>query len=228
MDQNKLEAAQFVESFYSRNDNQRLYALKHYFKFVMYRDPLERLVSGYRSKVARFPLTGLDKHKPHFNWLRKAILLQTHPDQYSQYLHARGKVSINISFTDFIDYWLQQPLELKYDEHFTSISSLCQPCRTQFSFYGNFKSFDTDSQVLVEKIKASPEFVRGGYYSDNASKSTSTLTLQLFSQLNEIQKQKLLVLLAPELDFYYHIFPEEVDSHKTVLGMNSDLPQPTS
>lgn len=223
VDQNRLESAQFLESFFSRNDNQRLYALRHYFKFAMYRNPLERLVSGYRSKVARYPLLGLKDDTPHFNWLRKAILLLTQPDQYREFLHHRGKSAVNISFTDFIEYWLKQPPELKYEEHFRSISSLCQPCRTQYTFYANFKNFDVDSQVLVEKINARPEFLRAGYYGGGTA-STAEMAPLLYATLSEQQKIQVLNLLAQELDFYYHIFPDEINCHKTILNLNVNLP----
>lgn len=225
VDQNRLESAQFAESLYSRNDHHRLYALKHYFKFVMYRHPLERLVSGFRSKVERYPLTGLKEQTPHFNWLRKAILLHTHPDQYNAFLKTRGKMAVNITFPEFIEYWSTQPPKLKYDEHFRSISSLCQPCRTRFTFYANFKHFDVDAQLLVAQIKAHPEYLRQSYYTDRQD-STAALAPGLYTQLTKQQKVKVLNLLAQELDFFYHIFPEEVDSHKAILGLDSDLPQP--
>lgn len=222
VDQNRLESAQFTESFYSRNDHHRQYALNNYFKFVMYRQPLERLVSGYRSKVGRYPLTGLDEHKPHFNWLRKAILLYTQPERYRHYLGLRGKTAINITFPNFIDYWLSQPTQLKYDEHFRSISSLCQPCRTQYNFYGNFKHFNEDAHVLVARIGGRPEFLRGGYY--QGEDSTAALAPQLYAQLTAKQKHGVLTSLAQELDFFYHIFPDEANSHRRILGLDSDLP----
>lgn len=224
VDQNRLESAQFLESFYSRNNHHRLYALQHYFKFVMYRDPLERLVSGFRSKVARYPLTGLKENTPHFNWLRKSILLWTHPDQYSTFLHRRGKMSINISFTDFIQYWLTQPPDLRDDEHFRPISALCEPCRTQYSFYANFKNFETDSELLVWKIQAEAAYLRKGYYASLEDK-TASLAPQLYAELSVQQKEAVLALLAQELDFFYHIFPEELNSHKRILGLESELPQ---
>ena len=224
VDQNKLESAQFLESFFSRNDHQRRFSLEHYFKYIMYRNPLDRLISGFRSKVVRYPLLGLDKNKPHFNWLRKSIFLQTHPEKYQEYLHQRGKIPINITFSDFIDYWLQQPQDIKFDEHFRSILSICQPCRTRYNFYGNFKNFEVDSRVLVERIKAKPQYIRQGYY-QSSQVSTEQLAPTLYAQLSTTQKVKVLKLLAQELDFYYHIFPEERNSHKSILGLGVELPE---
>ena len=213
-----------MESFLNRNDPQKMYALKHYFKFVMYRHPLERLVSGYRSKVARFPLKGFKEKKPHFNWLRKAILRYTQPDRYRQFILDHGKVPVNITFNDFIEYWLIQSPELKYDEHFQSISSLCQPCTVRYNFYANFKNFDTDSRVLVEQIKSRPEYIRAGYYDDQPGTDTRSLAPIFYSQLTLQQRERILALLSQELDFFYHIFPEETDSHKIILNIDSDLP----
>ena len=147
VDQERLEEVQYAQSFLSRSNAQRAYTFKHYYRFMMYRNPLERLVSGYRSKVERFPLVGLDNDKPHYNWLRKAVYSETHPDEYNEFVRNKGKTGVNITFSNFIDYWLMQPEEIRVDEHFRSVFAVCQPCRTRFNFYGNFKHFHRDAQV---------------------------------------------------------------------------------
>lgn len=149
--QEHLESVQFSQSFLSRSNMQRAYILKKYYKFMMYRHPLQRLASAYRSKVERFPLIGLDDNQPHYNWLRKAIYSQTHPAEYQDFALNKGTMSVNISFSDFIDYWLTQPEDIRVDEHFRSIFDICQPCRTRFNFYGNFMEFSKDSQVRLCK-----------------------------------------------------------------------------
>ena len=224
MDQNRLESIQFLESFFNRNEHQRRFSLTNYFKFVMCRNPLDRLISAFRSKVARYSLSGLKNDTPHYNWLRKAILMQTHPQQYSEFLHQHGLQPVNISFKDFVDYWVDLPKEIKFDEHFCSVFSLSQPCRIRYHFYGNFKHFEVDSSVLRDKIQAKPQFLRKGYYANNMAVSTEALAPKLFAELDTWQKQKLLQVLAQDLDFYYHIFPEEKDIHKSLLSTNLDLP----
>lgn len=149
VNQELLEGVQFGHSFLSRSNTQRNVSLRNYYKFMMYRNPLERLHSGYRSKVERFPLIGLEDDQPHYNWLRKAVYASTHPAKYEDFVLNDGVSAVNISFSDFIDYWLTEPENLKIDEHFRSIFSICQPCITRFNFYGNFKDFDTDSQVCL-------------------------------------------------------------------------------
>lgn len=212
----------YMESFANRNDVQRKYALQHYFKFVMYRNPLERLLSGYRSKVQRYPLVGLKDTEPHFNWLRKHIYIHKHPEGYRQWLRGRGKRAINISFSDFIDYWLTQPQDLKFDEHFRPIFKICQPCRTRFSFYANFKNFEEDTQFLVSKIGGRLEYLRDGYYTEG--ETTHDLLPKFYRQLSNEQKRGIIQTLEIELDFYYHIFPEESDIHKKILNISDNIP----
>ena len=224
MNQKRIEDVQLQESFLNRNEFNREFALKHYFKFMMVRNPLHRLVSGYRSKVQRYPLTGLNDSKPHYNFLRKAIYLTIHPKDYAHYLKMRGKVEINITFSDFIDYWLLQRDDVRYDEHFRSMFKICQPCRARFDFYANFKHFEEDTQILVDKINSRPEFIRAGYYDEGDS--TELLSPGYYAQLTEDQKMAVLKQMELDLDFYYHLFPREKGVHNTILGLDKHVPVP--
>jgi len=190
----------------------------------MYRNPLHRLISGYRSKVARFPLVGLSKDTPHYNWLRHDVVLRTQPHVYQEFLHYHKNMTVNVTFSNFIDYWVEQPLEIKYDEHFRSVYSIAQPCRVRYNFYGNFKEFERDSIVLIERIRAKPQYLREGYYGKKGAVSTEDLSARLYRELSAEQKMEVLKVLSFDLDFYYHVFPEEHNAHKFILGLDVDLP----
>ena len=224
VNQQRIEDIQLQESFLNRNDFNREFTLRHYFKFMMVRNPLHRLVSGYRSKVQRYPLTGLNDSKPHYNFLRKAIYLQVHPKDYAEFLRKRGRTEINITFNDFIDYWLLQPDEIRFDEHFRSIFKTCQPCRARFDFYANFENFEEDTQVLVDRIDARPEFIRASYYS--GGDSTESLSHSYYAQLTETQKLSVVKQLELDLDFYYHLYPSKKDSHNSILGLEKPVSIP--
>ena len=99
----------------------------------MYRNPLDRLLSAYQSKVERVPLQGLERYKPHSNGLKKEIFAYTHPDSYRAWKFADGKKQVSISFSDFVDYWIHMR-GLKFDEHFQTIFSLCQPCYARYHY----------------------------------------------------------------------------------------------
>ena len=228
VDQKALEGAMFRNSFISiKDDRRKQQALESYYKYTMFRNPLERLASGYRSKVERFPLSGLKLDSPHFNWLRMDIYKATHPSEFKLWKLNRGKAEINITFPDFVDYWANNAVLNKVDgyldEHFLMISEMCQPCRTRFDFYGNFRHFDRDAQVLIDKIGASSSDLRQGYYSDDTSSTDQRMRLY-YSTLSQSQKTDVLRKMALELEFHYTIFPEERDSHKQILDIDIDLP----
>lgn len=224
VNQGKLEEVMRKTSFQSLSGERRMNELQDFFKFIMYRNPLERLASAYRSKVQRFYLTGLKNEVPHFNWVRKEIYHYKHPTEYEVWKKNGGKPPLNISFADFIDTWLSGvSSRMGRDEHFLTITQLCQPCRVRFDFYGNFKNFDEDAKVLMDHIHAKPDFLRRGYYSEDTK--TDRILSDYFGTLSYSQKKAVLAKLAQELDFYYHLLPEEMDVHKTILGISDDIPQ---
>ena len=220
-----LETAMAQHSFITASEQKKQQTLDSYFKFTMYRNPLERLASGYRSKVERFPLLGLRDDKPHFNWLRKDIYSTWHKNEYALWRAGGGVAPINITFSDFIDHWTHFPIfnkaDARLDEHFLLINDMCQPCRIRFDFYGNFHHFERDAQVLISKIGAKSEDLRSGYYSEDTS--TEARMQQYYSTLSEGQKRQVLKKMALELEFFYAIFPEERDSHKRILNTDVDI-----
>lgn len=224
VDQNKLEEYIIRTSLISRSKPERIEIMKKSFKFIMYRNPLERLLSAYRSKIRRYPLVGLKKDIPHYNWLRRRIFAYTHPNEYKHWILHAGKPKVNISFVDFIDYWLTY--DLSSDEHFRTIFSLCEPCRIYYNYYGNFKTFDSDASVLISRIGGNVTTLRSSYYEDDGSIPTTHLLTYYYGDLNLYQKLAVIRKLSLDLDFYYHVFPTEEDSHKKILSVDYDIPKP--
>lgn len=196
------------------------HVLQNYYKFVMYRNPVERLVSAYRSKVQRYPLLGLEPEHPHYNWLRMRIYGYKHPKLFRNWQASKGKESISISFMDFIDYWLHKG-GLGFDEHFQPIFGLCKPCYVKYSYYGNFNTFDKDAEVLIEHMGSNGSLLRQGYYSEG--EMTSDLAPKYYRLLSHRQKELIIHRLALDLSFYYSIFPAERDSHKTIMATDLDV-----
>lgn len=228
VNQNALEGAMFSHSFRTKKSTtqQKETILKSYYKFIMFRNPLERLASGYRDKIERFPCLGLEDDHPHFNWLRKKIFSALRPNEYAAWKEDKGRSPVNISFVEFIEYWSYYPIFSNkdgfLDEHFRTISEVCQPCRIRFDFYGNFNHFDRDAAVFIDKVGASSSDLRHSYYSEHSS--TDHKMKLYYSTLTEKLKIAVVKKLALEFEFYYSIFPEERDIHKTILGIDIDIP----
>ena len=221
VDQEKLEDAIRKLSLAGLSRDKKKLVIEKYYKFVMYRNPVERLFSAYRAKVQRHPLQGLGDEQPHYNWLRKGIYKYKHPKLYRLWHQSRGKVPIKISFSDFIDYWLYRG-GLTFDEHFETIYNLCQPCQVRYDYYGSFKTFDRDAEVLIKHLGSDSSLLRGEYH--QKGKQTSDLAPGYYKSLSSQQKKLIIAKLALDLSFYYTIFPSERDSHKVIMDTNHDVP----
>jgi hypothetical protein len=221
VDQVRLEVAISELSLESLTRRKKLFVIKKYYKFMMYRNPVERLFSAYRSKIQRFPLHGLSHDKPHYNWLKMKIFEYKHREHHQQWKVAGGSEEVNITFSDFIDYWLHTG-GLTFDEHFQPIYDLCQPCQVRYSYYGNFKTFSDDADVLIEHLGSNSSLLREGYYTQG--ESTSDVAPLHYKTLSSQQKKLIISRLALDLSFYYTIFPSEINSHKVIMDTDCNIP----
>ena len=187
----------------------------------MYRHPIERLFSAYRSKVQRYPLVGLMADEPHYNWLRMRIYEYKYPKLFQEWKASGGREEVPITFTDFIDYWLHRAT-LRFDEHFQTIYELCQPCQIKYNYYGHFKDFERDAEVLIKHMGSKSTLLREGYYKEG--EKTSDLAPVYYRSLSAKQKVLVITKLALDLSFYYSIFPTERDSHKHIMNTNQTVP----
>ena len=199
--------------------------ISNYFKFVMFRHPLERLLSGYRSKMSvavksKEKITDDDDRDVEGDILlfdKEVLILHAYPDKYLKWKAAHESYPINITFSDFIDYWVKSD-RLSQNGHFNSVLRLCRPCAVRYDYYGNFKTFRRDSKLLMDRIGASEEELRPQY-----PKPSDELVNEYYGQLTDHQKLKVLRKLAPELKFYYMLFPPEKDTHKHILGIDANI-----
>jgi len=185
-------------------------ALREYFKFLMYRHPIERLASGYRDKITHW-------HPP-YRELRQKVFSYANPGE--QYIEEPG--TVKISFSDFISYWLDNDME---DEHFKPIFDLCDPCRVRYDYYGQFKEFNKHAAVLLDKIGGKTDFLLEDNYSD-PSKKTDLVLEELYNQVSDEDKRRVLKRLSQDIDFYYHIYPDEINTHKETLNLPDELTLP--
>lgn len=216
-----LDEAINKHSFIGLSPNRKHRILRTYYKFIMYRNPIERLLSAFRSKIERKPLQGFEHDNPHYNWLKKEIFEYKHPSEFEEWRDAGGETEVPISFPDFVDYWLYRG-GLQFDEHFQSIYSLCQPCAIRYDYYGNFDNFEQGAEVLTKHIESDTILLRDGYYEDG--EQTSFVAPKYYTQLSDKQKKLIVTKLARDLGFYYAIFPSEKNRHKSIMDIDFDVP----
>ena len=142
-----------------------------------------------------------------------------HPEEYSTW-QKNPALKYTVTFTDFIQYVIVKPND-ELDAHFRPVIHLCQPCRMNYDFYNVFKRFNQDAQILFSKLEIDKQYLRDAY---NVSKKTSEYVREYYSQLSQDLKNQLFRDWYMELEFYYHICPEERNSHKEILNIDEDIP----
>ena len=102
---------------------------------------------------------------------------------------------------------------------------VCKPCKIRYDYYGNFKDFNRDAEILLKHQGGNLTLLGQSYY-EGSGKTTRDLAPDYYRQLSDHQKKQILEHLALDLTFYYTIFPEEKDSHKTIMNTNYEVPEP--
>ena len=192
----------------------RMERIRDYFKFMIVRNPLERLVSGYRNKIES-PLFGTSTKFP--NYVKREILEKYRLLDFTQWLKKGGNYNISISFPEFVQYFIDTKKEL-LNPHFKPMVDTCHPCRVKYHFYGNFKTYSQDVRLIIERLKTKPE-----YYPNrslhHSGQDTHSLLPRYYEQLTRGLRIELFHSIFSELEFYYSLYPAEENSHVELLGV---------
>lgn len=139
--------------FSNLTDEERKIVLKDYTKFVIVRDPFERLVSAFRDKLG----TPLIKKKPFIaiaEKIRKGVfkLRQFMPINRDDKLEE----SHNIKFFQFIQYLITPSASRTphYNPHWDIMTNICQPCIINYTVIGNYDTIEEDSNYVLDMINA--------------------------------------------------------------------------
>ena len=217
-----LEPALQQASFLNRSltDSDRMTRLQSYYKFVIVRNPLERIVSAFRNKIEP-PL----KHDPKswhvFPEKHKFEILQKYrPDKllYWQNMAQHKKFNISVTFSEFIRYLVDTDWT-DLQEHFQPQIQVCHPCLVKYNFYGNFRNYSSDVAQLIIKFKTDPKFYRNESL-HNTLEQTNRYLADYYNMLLHREKLQLLGRWYDELAFYYTLYPSERFSHFKLLGIH--------
>lgn len=186
---------------------ERTKKLKEYYKYTFIRNPLERLVSAYRNKIA--PPKQYLKER----WVtgvKQGIMTTSGVQEWSK--------DSNVTFTQYIRWVIATPNN-HLNKHIAPVIENIYPCRVRYNFYGNFKQLTNDMHMVIKRLQAPMEyFWNTSYY--EAGSQTDQMLDHHYSQLDMELKHNLFRDFYQELDFYYHLYPEERDSHCELLDVS--------
>ena len=196
------------------NDRERLRRIKSYFKLTFIRHPLERLLSAYLDKIS--PPLQFTRTLTNPDIYQRYILMKTRKEDLDKWTASNGTYDLFISFSNYIQWWVGSDAKL-IDEHYSSMLVNAQPCRMRYDFYGAFKLYTSDMSLVIGRLNGSTNhFSNEGAHP--AGRGTGDKMVTYYSQLSPELKTALYERVYKELDFYYHLYPEEGDSHKLILG----------
>lgn len=202
-----LKTVSFLKA--SLTDKERLYKVKNYFKYTFIRNPLERLLSAYLDKV---------KQKTQKGWedeIKAGILKKYQIEEFQRWKKYGHSYNPQVSFPAYV-HWIVDARDENLDQHFSPTVLNIYPCRIKYDFYGNFKQMNIDMRMVINKLQAPPEYFQNASY-HHSERETIELLEGYYSQLDQGLKHQLFHKMYHDLDFYYHLYPEERTSHCKLL-----------
>ena len=216
-----LKHASFLN--YTLTDNDRFHRIRSYYKFMIVRNPLERIVSAYRDKLEA-PLThDASQHNKFPAKMKLKILQKYQPDELNYWNDTHGvrKINITVTFSDYIRY-LTDTKWAENQEHFQPQLEACHPCFINFDFYGDFRNISRDVAEMMHKFKTNPAFYKDGSL-HSSSEQTSELAREYYGKLTHREKVQLVGAWYDELAFYYTLYPSERRKQYHYLGVNEPI-----
>lgn len=131
--------------YLSRYDvNSVEHRLKHYFKFMVVRHPLERLLSAYRDKF-----TSVTDHNVHFHlkYGRRIVRKFRHkPSRKSL------KYGHDVTFREFVQYIVSERGSEDFNPHWRPFTQLCYPAHIHYDFTGKFETLNKDMRFVLHRM----------------------------------------------------------------------------
>lgn len=128
-------------------DKERSEMLKKYYKVIFVRDPLERLVIAYRTKL-------MSKGSKYFHRAYGSLIIKKYRPKATA---AEIKEGTSVKFSEFVRFIIdnEHTGTESLNEHWEQYYKQCHPCLVDYDFVGAFESIEKDTKTVLDKVKAS-------------------------------------------------------------------------
>lgn len=158
--------------------------LERYRKFVVVRDPLERLLSGYRNKFFH----PNENHKAEYH-NNAVVFYAKHPKARQEHNMRMSFKDKEMTFEEFLTYWTDVFDANEFlNEHFVPSYLLCNPCGINFDFIGKYETINTEVKYIFDQLKIDIDFP--GRNDNYSSMPTYALIEQYYKPIPDKLLQK--------------------------------------
>lgn len=124
-----------IETFADLSEEDKEEVLRVYTKFLVIRDPFERLLSAFKDKLENTPQKQFVKIandiKELYNLKREA----------------------NVEFWHFVNFLTDpESKDALYNNHWNLISNICYPCKIKYNHIGSYDTIVEDSNFILQAI----------------------------------------------------------------------------
>lgn len=126
-----------------KNMTEIRHKIEVYFKFIIVRDPLKRLLSAYRDRFLKTKDRALYR-----NVIGRKII-----EHYRQGSASPADTMEVVNFNEFVDYTTRNALKSgKLDPHWNTFQRNCRLCLINYDFIGKLETFNEDSNYILKRI----------------------------------------------------------------------------
>ncbi|OWF34695.1 carbohydrate sulfotransferase 11-like [Mizuhopecten yessoensis] len=166
--------------------------LEEYKKYIVVRNPLERLLSAYRNKLA-----GRGIKDTSFREAGKLIVKRIRLNATRESL----KKGDDVTFLEFVKFLTDEDTK-HLNDHWELYARLCRPCLINYDFVGKYETIKRDADFILKDIGAPPE-VRFPLRSEKYSTEKTINTFDNFySQIPADYIQKLYNRYRSDFDIF--------------------------
>ncbi|XP_041350541.1 carbohydrate sulfotransferase 11-like [Gigantopelta aegis] len=182
--------------------------IREYFKFIIVREPFERLLSAYRNKLEA--QTNSSRFF-HLRFGRKII--KRYRDSPSEQSLEKGN---DVTFPEFVKYILDHDGMEEFNEHWAQLYNLCMPCVINYSFVGKYHRIQQDSKQILETINVADMIQFPPRSASYKHKKTEGLLLHYYKTIPRKHLQQLWKVYHLDFVLFNYTVPSSMQS---LLGL---------
>ncbi|CAG5122772.1 unnamed protein product [Candidula unifasciata] len=178
-------------------DKERSEMLKSYYKVIFVRDPLERLVIAYRTKL-------LSKGSKYFHRAFGSPIIKKYRQNATDFDIKQGT---NVLFPEFVKFIIDNEHEgaIALNEHWEQYYKQCHPCLVDYDFVGTFEDVEKDIKLVLDKLTIKPE-IKPPYVTDTKMLSQSELR-QVYGDIRAYELNNLFKVYSPDYTLFGYQCP---------------------